>query len=297
VTDSRDTHTRGTSLVTHSNLASRKRLITGKLQVQKETKAAIEIESISSSCVIFHIASKHTMVDSSSLRSSRSNSSSVRRSPPQEQQILANTSWEGTPQFTSAPPTSSDSPMQCKSNQNSASPKRWQQQQQQQHHTSVVSPRPQRISPSPQNNNKSQTYTRIAPVVSKPTKNYSISSFHRTSGGITVQGGSGGGGSVPNFFPPSSSSSSRNTSHTSLQTSSSASPNTSSLEESGSMSSLDAWRKFGKKFRANLILADDANGGNAFTLSETCSIERYYRVADRVRACVCVCVQKKKEKN
>jgi hypothetical protein len=44
----------------------------------------------------------------------------------------------------------------------------------------------------------------------------------------------------------------------------------------------DAWRKHGKVFRANLVLADDANGGNSFALSENCSITRYYRVADRV---------------
>jgi hypothetical protein len=29
-------------------------------------------------------------------------------------------------------------------------------------------------------------------------------------------------------------------------------------------------------------LADDANGGNTLTLTDTCAIERYYRVADRV---------------
>mmetsp|Transcript_32633 Transcript_32633/g.76925 ORF Transcript_32633/g.76925 Transcript_32633/m.76925 type:complete len:601 (-) Transcript_32633:238-2040(-) len=44
----------------------------------------------------------------------------------------------------------------------------------------------------------------------------------------------------------------------------------------------ESWRNHGKMFRANVLIADERNGGNAFTLSDTCSIERYYRVADRV---------------
>jgi hypothetical protein len=44
-----------------------------------------------------------------------------------------------------------------------------------------------------------------------------------------------------------------------------------------------AWRKHGKKLRANLVLADVANGGNTISLSASCPIDRYYRVADRVR--------------
>eukprot|EP00535_Pseudo-nitzschia_heimii_P008380 CAMPEP_0197189184 /NCGR_PEP_ID=MMETSP1423-20130617/19300_1 /TAXON_ID=476441 /ORGANISM="Pseudo-nitzschia heimii, Strain UNC1101" /LENGTH=479 /DNA_ID=CAMNT_0042641233 /DNA_START=410 /DNA_END=1846 /DNA_ORIENTATION=+ len=42
------------------------------------------------------------------------------------------------------------------------------------------------------------------------------------------------------------------------------------------------WRRYGKMFRANIVLADESNGGNIFALSDSCSIERYYRVADRV---------------
>jgi len=42
------------------------------------------------------------------------------------------------------------------------------------------------------------------------------------------------------------------------------------------------WRKHGKFFRANIVLADEGNGGNVFALSDSCAIERYYRVADRV---------------
>jgi len=43
-----------------------------------------------------------------------------------------------------------------------------------------------------------------------------------------------------------------------------------------------AWRMHGKLFRANIVRTDEINGGNAFALSNSCSIERYYRVADRV---------------
>ncbi|KAL3912970.1 MAG: hypothetical protein SGILL_006677, partial [Bacillariaceae sp.] len=52
--------------------------------------------------------------------------------------------------------------------------------------------------------------------------------------------------------------------------------------DNGSAQTAESWRKHGKKFRANLVLADDAQGDNVFTLSESCTIERYYRVADRV---------------
>ena len=41
------------------------------------------------------------------------------------------------------------------------------------------------------------------------------------------------------------------------------------------------WRMHGKLFRANIVLTDEINGGNAFALSNSCAIERYYRVADR----------------
>ena len=59
----------------------------------------------------------------------------------------------------------------------------------------------------------------------------------------------------------------------------------------GSTQTAESWRKHGKKFRANLVLVDDAQGDNVFTLSESCTIERYYRVADRVSAHVFfVCV-------
>jgi hypothetical protein len=47
----------------------------------------------------------------------------------------------------------------------------------------------------------------------------------------------------------------------------------------------EAWRRYGKLFRANLVLNDEQNGGNSFSLSDSCTIERYYRVADRVRCC------------
>jgi hypothetical protein len=50
----------------------------------------------------------------------------------------------------------------------------------------------------------------------------------------------------------------------------------------------ESWRQHGKKFRASLVLNDEEHGGNSFTLSNSCSIERYYRVADRVRTTCCV---------
>jgi hypothetical protein len=45
----------------------------------------------------------------------------------------------------------------------------------------------------------------------------------------------------------------------------------------------EAWRKHGKIFRATLIMADEESGGNTFLLSNQCSIEKYYDVAERVR--------------
>jgi len=44
----------------------------------------------------------------------------------------------------------------------------------------------------------------------------------------------------------------------------------------------EKWRQHGKLFRANIVSADEGNGGNIFSLSDSCAIERYYRVADRV---------------
>jgi hypothetical protein len=43
----------------------------------------------------------------------------------------------------------------------------------------------------------------------------------------------------------------------------------------------DSWRKLGRQFRSNLMRLD---AKNAFQLKSECSIERYYQVADRVRA-------------
>ena len=52
------------------------------------------------------------------------------------------------------------------------------------------------------------------------------------------------------------------------------------------------WRKHGKLFRSNIVLADEETGGNMFALSDSCAIERYYRVADRyeLRLLVSLCV-------
>ena len=44
----------------------------------------------------------------------------------------------------------------------------------------------------------------------------------------------------------------------------------------------EVWRSHGKVFRANLVVHDEAKGGNIFTLSNNCSIDRYYKVAGRV---------------
>ena len=47
-------------------------------------------------------------------------------------------------------------------------------------------------------------------------------------------------------------------------------------------SSQDAWRKPGRAFRARLLKQDEEEGGNNFVLSPTCSIPKYFDVADRV---------------
>lgn len=44
----------------------------------------------------------------------------------------------------------------------------------------------------------------------------------------------------------------------------------------------DAWRKPGKVFRARLLKQDEEEGGSHFVLSPTCSIRKYFDVADRV---------------
>ena len=49
-----------------------------------------------------------------------------------------------------------------------------------------------------------------------------------------------------------------------------------------SNSSQDAWRKPGRVFRARLLKQDEEEGGNHFVLSPTCSIRKYFDVADRV---------------
>lgn len=202
------------------------------------------------------------------------------------QSLKSSPSWEEPTTFSSAPPTAlRQHPMPYSSKEATAAARWVQQQRQQSQPTPVVSPHARRISPT--NNSSKGTYTRFAPVVeppSSPTK-CPTSSFHRTSGGITVSGGGGSG------FPPGvklfciPSGAAGTVPSKSARESKTDSSNRSQHEVSshGSLSSLDAWRKYGKKFRANLILADDTNGGNSFTLSESCSIERYYRVADRVR--------------
>jgi hypothetical protein len=43
-----------------------------------------------------------------------------------------------------------------------------------------------------------------------------------------------------------------------------------------------AWRKHGKLYRARLVLNDEDEGCNTFVLSNKCSIERYYKVAEKV---------------
>jgi hypothetical protein len=44
----------------------------------------------------------------------------------------------------------------------------------------------------------------------------------------------------------------------------------------------EAWRERGKLYRAKLIMKDEESGGDAFTLSDDCEIEKYYDVAERV---------------
>jgi hypothetical protein len=44
----------------------------------------------------------------------------------------------------------------------------------------------------------------------------------------------------------------------------------------------EVWRNHGKVHRAKLVLVDEEKGGNTFVLSDKCSIDRYYRVAERV---------------
>ena len=51
----------------------------------------------------------------------------------------------------------------------------------------------------------------------------------------------------------------------------------------------EAWRKHGKLYRAQLVLTDEEKGGNTFVLSSNCSIERYYKVAERVSWMPSVC--------
>jgi len=56
------------------------------------------------------------------------------------------------------------------------------------------------------------------------------------------------------------------------------------------------WRKHGKHFRTNIVLADEGDGRNMFALSDSCAIERYYRVADRYEAGVCFVLRSKRMK-
>eukprot|EP00544_Gedaniella_sp_CCMP2646_P013634 CAMPEP_0202491878 /NCGR_PEP_ID=MMETSP1361-20130828/8797_1 /ASSEMBLY_ACC=CAM_ASM_000849 /TAXON_ID=210615 /ORGANISM="Staurosira complex sp., Strain CCMP2646" /LENGTH=501 /DNA_ID=CAMNT_0049121997 /DNA_START=123 /DNA_END=1628 /DNA_ORIENTATION=- len=44
----------------------------------------------------------------------------------------------------------------------------------------------------------------------------------------------------------------------------------------------EAWRERGKLYRASLIMKDEEAGGDAFTLSNECEIEKYYDVGERV---------------
>ena len=48
----------------------------------------------------------------------------------------------------------------------------------------------------------------------------------------------------------------------------------------------EAWRERGQLYRAKLIMKDEESGGDAFTLSDQCEIEKYYDVAERVSALV-----------
>jgi hypothetical protein len=49
-----------------------------------------------------------------------------------------------------------------------------------------------------------------------------------------------------------------------------------------------AWRKQGELLRTAVIEQDEAASGQAFVLSSSCLIHRYYQVADKVRQ-LCVC--------
>lgn len=57
-----------------------------------------------------------------------------------------------------------------------------------------------------------------------------------------------------------------------------------------SSSSQDAWRKPGRAFRARLLKQDEEEGGNNFVLSPTCSIPKYFDVADRVSLVGTLCI-------
>lgn len=46
----------------------------------------------------------------------------------------------------------------------------------------------------------------------------------------------------------------------------------------------EAWRERGKLFRAKIMMKDEESGGDVFTLSNQCEIEKYYDVAERVSA-------------
>ncbi|KAG7354710.1 hypothetical protein IV203_004066 [Nitzschia inconspicua] len=203
-------------------------------------------------------------------------------------QPSGSTSWTGPSSFVSSPPSTSLStlyPTNDSSNQHNTS-SRWKQQHQQhqspgRQNLPMVSSSVRRISPSP-TKDRTNFLTRFDPVVEShpPSKK---SQFHRTSGGIAIPGGVRSSNSVGStrsvVHSPARASSGHINSHYHHNTTHN---NSRSSNDYGSQESLDSWRKYGKQLRANLILVDDANGGNAFTLSEACSIERYYRVADRV---------------
>ena len=57
----------------------------------------------------------------------------------------------------------------------------------------------------------------------------------------------------------------------------------SNVLKDSSRSGQETWRKHGKLFRAKLIMNDEESGGNTFVLTNNCSIEKYYDVAERVR--------------
>jgi hypothetical protein len=51
-----------------------------------------------------------------------------------------------------------------------------------------------------------------------------------------------------------------------------------------SHASTASWRKRGEQLRALVIEQDESNGAQAFILSSSCPIHRYYQVADKVRS-------------